>query len=106
MEDGPARAVRIVLAHDDSVVSASLASRLAMEFEIVGIAADADDAIALAEAHQPDAAVVDVEMPHGDGLRAAREIRKQAPRTAIVALSVDMAHARLSRSTAPAGDLA
>lgn len=62
---------------------------LGSEFEIVASAGDAEEAIALAEAHTPDAAIVDVEMPLGGGLRAAEGIRERAPRTAIVALSAD-----------------
>lgn len=43
----------------------------------------------LARECQPDAALVDVEMPAGGGLRAVRGIHDVAPDTAIVVLSVD-----------------
>ena len=39
--------------------------------------------------HRPDAAIVDVEMPAGGGLRATRGIRVCSPQTAILVLSSD-----------------
>ncbi len=79
----------LMIADDDAIVIATLAGRLSEWFELVGFAVDADEAIALAEAQQPDAAIVDLEMPAGGGLRATREIHAVAPRTAVVILSVD-----------------
>src|SRR3954451_11436669 len=80
---------RVLIADDDPDVRAALRAQLTGGFEIVAAAADTDEAIALAAEHQPDLAVVDVQMPGGGGLRATREIRAAAPRTAIVALSAD-----------------
>jgi DNA-binding NarL/FixJ family response regulator len=56
---------------------------------VVGSAADSQDVIELARVNQPDAAVVDVEMPKGGGLVAVKGILEVAPRTAIVVLSSD-----------------
>ena len=53
---------------------------------LVGVAADAQQAIELARRQQPDVALLDVKMP-GGGPRAAREIRASSPKTAIIALS-------------------
>jgi DNA-binding NarL/FixJ family response regulator len=60
---------------------------LAADFDVVGLAADGQEAIELVESSQPDAALVDVVMPNGGGVRAARGILKVAPDTAIVMLS-------------------
>lgn len=79
----------LMIADDDPVVRAMLANQLGERFQLVGFAADADEAIALAEDRQPDAALIDVQMPAGGGLRATVEIRARAPRTAIVVLSAD-----------------
>jgi EAL domain-containing protein (putative c-di-GMP-specific phosphodiesterase class I) len=57
------------------------------DLELVGSARDADAAITLAEAEQPDVALLDVRMPGGGGLRAAREITRRCPPTAVIALS-------------------
>jgi DNA-binding NarL/FixJ family response regulator len=54
---------------------------------LVGSAADAQQAIDLAADQQPDAAIIDVAMPGGGGLRAMREIRELSPHTSLVALS-------------------
>jgi DNA-binding NarL/FixJ family response regulator len=57
------------------------------ELLLVGAAADADGAIALAREHKPDTALLDVNMPGGGGVRAAREIRTVSPDTTIIAVS-------------------
>ena len=54
---------------------------------MVGAGEDADEAIALAEEHDPDVVVLDVRMPGGGGPRAAREILHRAPDTRILAFS-------------------
>jgi DNA-binding NarL/FixJ family response regulator len=78
-----------MIADDDPVVLAVLRSALREDFELVSIAIDSEQAVALAEASQPDVALVDVEMPKGGGLSAIEGIRKVAPKTAIVVLSND-----------------
>jgi len=80
---------RVLIADDDPDVRAVLAAQLALSFDIVGTAADTDEAIALAAEHRPDIALLDVEMPGGGGPRATREIIAATPATAIVALSAD-----------------
>lgn len=57
------------------------------DLEVVAVAGDADEAIALAETHLPVVAVLDVRMPGGGGARATREIRVRSPRTRILAFS-------------------
>lgn len=80
---------RLMIADDDPVVQSLLDMSLSQEFDVVGLAADGDQAVELAKESQPDAALVDVEMPAGGGLRAVRGIHDVAPETAIVVLSVD-----------------
>jgi DNA-binding NarL/FixJ family response regulator len=83
------RTPRLLIADDEVFMHSVLRAQLGEHFDIVGTALDADEAIALAELHQPEVAIIDVRMPGGGGLRATREIRECAPRTAIVALSSD-----------------
>jgi CheY-like chemotaxis protein len=80
---------RVVVADDDPVVRSMLEMSLRGAFNVVGLAADSEDAIELIRLHQPDAAVIDVEMPKGGGLAAVRGIMDVAPSTAIVVLSSD-----------------
>ncbi len=80
---------RLLIADDDPVVQSVLGASLQEEFEIVGVAADSTEAVELARASQPDAALVDVEMPGGGGITAVRGIAQAAPGAAIVILSGD-----------------
>ncbi len=79
---------RLLIADDDPVVAATLSAQLRGEFDVVAAATNGDEAIELAGSLQPDAALVDVQMP-GGGLGATRGIAEVSPRTAIVILSVD-----------------
>ena len=56
-----------------------LSLTLERQFDIVGAARDSDQAIALAQAAQPDVALIDVQMPGGGGLRAIRGIAEVSP---------------------------
>jgi DNA-binding NarL/FixJ family response regulator len=83
--------VRVVVA-DDAVILREGLSRLLEEagFEVVGLAADADELYALVERSRPDVAIVDIRMPptHTDeGLRAAKLIRGRWPHVGILVLS-------------------
>ena len=82
---------RVVLA-DDAVILREGLARLLREagFEVVGLAADADELLELVAATEPDVAVVDIRMPptHTDeGLRAAKEIRERYPDVGVLVLS-------------------
>jgi DNA-binding NarL/FixJ family response regulator len=59
-------------------------------FEVVAQAGDADDVLRKGLAHRPDVVVADVQMPPDrtdDGLRAALELRRRRPETAVLVLS-------------------
>lgn len=81
------RRPRLMIADDDAIVRSVLSMWLASDFDIVGVAADGEEAIELAAASQPDAALVDVEMPKGGGLAAVRGIVAVAAAAAIVVLA-------------------
>jgi DNA-binding NarL/FixJ family response regulator len=53
-------------------------------FDIVGVAADGEEAVAVARATQPDVALLDVAMPKRSGLDATRALLVEAPGTAVV----------------------
>jgi EAL domain-containing protein (putative c-di-GMP-specific phosphodiesterase class I)/CheY-like chemotaxis protein len=81
--------IRVLIADDEGEVRSALADLIDAEraLELVGAAADADEAIELAIAQRPDVALVDVKMPGGGGARAAREIVASSPHTRVLALS-------------------
>src|SRR5205823_4422316 len=57
------------------------------DLEVVGEAADGDQAVALAEELQPDVVVMDLVMPALDGIRAMRELRRRVPGARVVILT-------------------
>lgn len=81
--------IRVLIADDEAVLREALSDLINDDasMELVGAAADADQAIGLAREYRPDVAVLDVKMPRGGGPRAARQIRATSPNTRLVALS-------------------
>jgi DNA-binding NarL/FixJ family response regulator len=92
--------VRILLADDHTVMRAGL--RLLLErhetFEVVGEAADGREAVEIATQQKPDVVVMDVAMPHLNGVEAARQILSRNPDTAIVMLSMHSDESYVLRS--------
>ncbi|HET8537413.1 MAG TPA: response regulator transcription factor [Solirubrobacteraceae bacterium] len=82
----------LLIADDDAVLRRTIGALVGGSFDVVGLAADAQEAIALAVSHRPDVALVDVQMPGGGGLHATQQIAGHSPRTAIVILSGDEEH--------------
>jgi DNA-binding NarL/FixJ family response regulator len=83
--------VRVVIAEDTVLLREGLAGLLEdAGHEVVGRAGDAETLLALVGEHAPDLAVVDVRMPPSyddEGTRAASEIRRSHPQTAVLVLS-------------------
>ncbi|WP_217552830.1 response regulator transcription factor [Streptomyces sp. GbtcB6] len=84
-------AIRVVLAEDGLLLREGLASLLGrFGFEVVATVGDAEGLRAAGAEHEPDLVVTDIRMPPGftdEGLRAAVELRRTRPGTAVVALS-------------------
>ncbi len=79
--------LRILLAEDEPAVAASVEEQLrALGHEVVAEAATGEEAVSLARQTDPDVVVMDIVMPDGDGIEAARRIAEQAP-TPVVFLS-------------------
>ncbi|MEV0172144.1 response regulator transcription factor [Streptomyces sp. NPDC050803] len=73
--------IRLLIADDEDLLRSALAALLALEqdFTVVAEASTSTEAVRLAREHRPDIAVLDLEMPPTDGLRAAEEIRAELP---------------------------
>jgi two-component system, NarL family, response regulator DesR len=78
--------IRVLIAEDQAMVRGALKALLAMEedIEIVGEADRADRIVELARQTKPDVALLDIEMPGGDGISAAGDLRKELPSTKVL----------------------
>jgi len=81
--------IRVLLADDHAVVRQGLQALLLenQDIEVVAQAADGLEAIRLAQEFKPDVAVMDIGMPHVNGIEATRRIRKAHPQTRVLVLS-------------------
>ena len=81
--------IRVMIVDDHSIVRVGLKQVLEQsgEFEVVGQAADGEEAVRVAADVSPDVVVMDVIMPKKDGVEACREIMESAPETRVVMLT-------------------
>lgn len=81
--------IRVLLAEDQALVRGALAALLALEgdLEIVAEVGRGDEVVPAAVAVRPDVALLDIEMPGGDGLMAAAALRKELPACRVVILT-------------------
>jgi len=72
--------VRILIAEDETIIRLDVRTLLEKAgHEVVAEARDGEEAVALAVEHDPDLIVMDVRMPHLDGIEAARQITDRKP---------------------------
>jgi DNA-binding NarL/FixJ family response regulator len=90
--------VRVALCDDHAVVRSGLRRILSDEPDlvVVGEAANADEAVALAATTRPDVFVMDIGLPGVSGIEAARRVIDASPSTAVLVLTVhdDVAYLR------------
>lgn len=83
--------MRVIVADDSVIVRTGIGQMLvAAGATVCGAAGDADELLALVDACEPDAVVVDIRMPplfSDEGLRAALRIRERHPRVGVLILS-------------------
>ena len=84
------KTTRILIVDDVPQVRRELRTLLPLvdDIEIVGEAENGQSAIELAATLQPDAILIDVELPLLDGLEATRRIKQTSPATRIIILSI------------------
>jgi DNA-binding NarL/FixJ family response regulator len=81
--------IRVVIADDHAVVRAGLDQLLATvdDIELVGQAADGEEAVALVAEHSPDVILMDLSMPVVDGTAATRRITEAGGTSRVVVLT-------------------
>ena len=88
MSDDSTASITVVLADDHALVRSGLRAELSADFRVVGEADDAEGAIDVIRARQPDLVVCDLHMPRGGGLAVVRACATICP---IVVLTVSEA---------------
>ncbi len=81
--------IRILLAEDQLMVRGALGALLSLEgdMEVVGEVGRGDEILPAAVRLQPDVALLDIELPGGDGLTAAADLHRLAPRVRVIILT-------------------
>jgi two-component system response regulator NreC len=85
-----ARAISVVLADDHEVVreGLGLVLEVAEAIDVVGVAGDLDEAVAVVALQRPDVLVLDLRMPGGSAIEALPRFAQASPATAVVILTM------------------
>ncbi len=81
--------ISLVLADDHAVVRAGTRQLLErqLDMQVLGEAADGEEAVRLAKELKPDVVVMDVRMPKMSGVEATRRIKQETPEVAVLVLT-------------------
>ena len=96
------RPFRVLIADDRRAARRGLRALLSLfpEVEVIGEAADGQEALVLVSRHRPDVVVLDIEMPVIDGVEATRRVKGEWPEVRVVVLTI---HATYRASALAAG---
>ena len=82
-------AKRVLVAEDETLIRLDIVETLtAAGYDVVGEAADGQEAIDLAVELEPDVCVLDVKMPKVEGITAAEEILKEIPTASVMLTAI------------------
>jgi NarL family two-component system response regulator LiaR len=81
--------IRVLIADDHALVRKGLCALISTkpDIEVVGEAEDGEQAVYKARTLQPDVILLDLVMPHKDGIAAIREIKQENPKARILVLT-------------------
>ncbi len=83
------QSITVLIADDQRLLREGLATLLALttDIRIVAQASNGNEAVSLAKQHQPDVILMDIQMPHHDGVTATQAIRSALPHTQVIMLT-------------------
>jgi DNA-binding NarL/FixJ family response regulator len=94
------RPVRVLIADDEPLFVETVEALLAGDerVEVVGTAANGEQAVELATALTPDVTLMDISMPVLDGIEATRRIRERVPNASVLVLTGSSISADVDRA--------
>ena len=94
--------IRVLIAEDQRLLRQCFQEVLDLdpEIEVVGTAADGQEAILLAEKHRPDMVLMDLAMPHLDGISATGLLHERVPEAKVLILSLHDTPAQIGKAMA------
>jgi DNA-binding NarL/FixJ family response regulator len=84
----PNRSRRVVIVDDHAMFRTGVRAEIAGDVDVVGEAADVDQAVEVVAATRPDVVLLDVHLPGGGGVEVMRRVAPRLPETRFLALSV------------------
>ena len=99
--------IRVLIADDSPPVRHGLQSilRAYSDMELVGEAANGQEAIAMSEQVQPDVILMDAQMPVMDGVEATRHIKERWPSIKVLFLTVHSSYVEAAMAAGADGHL-
>lgn len=79
---------RVVIVDDHAMFRTGVRAEIARAVDVVGEAADVDEAVAVINASKPDVVLLDVHLPGGGGAEVMRRVAPRLPEVRFLALSV------------------
>jgi DNA-binding NarL/FixJ family response regulator len=89
LSNGEEENIRVAVVDDQRLFTKGLSGLVDMldGVEVVGVAFDGEEAVALCRKEEPDVVLMDISMPRMDGISATRKIKDLLPQTAVVILT-------------------